>query len=70
MVKNEGTKIFYIRLLGELSEKVGTSIPEKFSRTEQGEFMLGYFYQQKEFVKKSDNNENNNDNENNNSEED
>ena len=65
-VKNEGTKIYYIRLLGELSEKVGASIPEKFSRTEQGEFMLGYFYQQKEFVKKSDNNENNNDNENNN----
>ena len=53
-VKNEGTRIFFIRLIGELSEKVGTTIPERFSRTEQGEFMLGYFYQEKEFFKKAE----------------
>lgn len=49
---NEGTKIYFIRLIGEISGKVGTTMPEKFSKTEQGEFMLGYFYQSKEFLKK------------------
>ena len=51
---NEGTKKYFIRLMGEISEKVGTTMPEKFSKTEQGEFMLGYFYQSKEFLKKTD----------------
>ncbi len=53
-VKSEGTKIYFIRLLGELSEKVGITIPEKFNKIEQGEFMLGYFYQEKEFIKKTE----------------
>lgn len=56
-LKSEGTKIFFIRLLGEISEKVGTTIPEKFNRTEQGEFMLGYFYQDKEPYSKDKNEE-------------
>ena len=51
-LENEGTKVYFIRLIGDISERVGTSIPEKFSKTEQGEFMLGYFYQSKEFCKK------------------
>lgn len=53
-LKNNGTKIFFIRLLGELSEKIGNTFPDKFSKIEQGEFMLGYFYQSKEFYKKED----------------
>ena len=56
-LKSEGTKIFFIRLLGEISEKVGTTIPEKFNKTEQGEFMLGYFYQDKELNSKDKNEE-------------
>lgn len=52
-IDNEGTKVYFIRLIGDISERLGTTFPEKFNKTEQGEFMLGYFYQSKEFCKKA-----------------
>ena len=69
-LKNEGTRIFFVHLFGELSEKIGMTIPEKFSRTEQGEFMLGYFYQSNEFFKKDNKTENNDTNDANDGEKD
>ncbi|MBQ6416204.1 MAG: type I-C CRISPR-associated protein Cas8c/Csd1 [Butyrivibrio sp.] len=53
-LKKEGTRIYFIRLLGEISGKIGTTIPETFSKKEQGEFMLGYFYQENEFYKRAE----------------
>lgn len=41
----EGRKIFFNRMLQEISLKIGTAIPKTFSLEEQSEFALGYYYQ-------------------------
>lgn len=40
---------YYKILLGNLSEEIGTSFPSKFNDDEKGQFILGYYQQQKSF---------------------
>ena len=44
-------------IVGREDKSTLNTIPEKFNRTEQGEFMLGYFYQDKEPYSKDKNEE-------------
>ena len=43
----------YVRRLGELSEFIGTTFPKSFSDDEKGSFILGYYQQKADFMKRS-----------------
>ena len=60
-MKKDGVRIYYTRLLGEITKEIGTAIPAKFNADEQGSFILGYYQQKAEFMKKkeSDDSDNN-----------
>lgn len=54
---DKGLAVYYSRMLEEIAEKIGNSIPANFSLTEQAEFALGYYHQNAEMSrKKNDNN--------------
>ena len=60
-MKKDSVRIYYNRLLGEITKEIGTVIPAKFNADEQGSFILGYYQQKAEFMKKkeSDDSDNN-----------
>lgn len=60
-MKKDSVRIYYTRLLGEITKEIGTAIPAKFNADEQGSFILGYYQQKAEFMKKkeSDDSDNN-----------
>lgn len=45
---DEGGKIFYNKMLQEISGKIGTDIPKIYSLEEQSQFALGYYFQNSE----------------------
>ena len=52
-IKNiKGAGYFY-SLIGEITSIIGESFPKTFTRDEQGEFVLGYYQQKAEFMKKA-----------------
>ena len=55
-IKNEGTRVFFEKLLGEISEKIGSQYPDKFSMTDMGAFDMGYAQQHQAFFSKKETN--------------
>lgn len=56
-IDSKGLAVYFNRMLEEITEKLGCSIPTTFSMTEQAEFALGYYHQNAEMSrKKNDNN--------------
>lgn len=53
---DKGPAVFFSRMLEEITEKIGCSIPTTFSMTEQAEFALGYYHQNAEMSKKKNDN--------------
>lgn len=51
---NEGSQIYFEKLVTEIMSALGGSFKEILDYTEQGEFMLGYYHQHKVFVTKKD----------------
>ena len=45
--------VYYSRLLGKITNEIATIIPNKFNEDEQGSFILGYYQQKADFMKKS-----------------
>lgn len=50
-LKSDGKRIYFQKLLGELSDVIGTEFPKTFNRDEQGAFVLGYYHQKNEVFK-------------------
>ena len=44
-IENEGTKIFYKKMLSEISEKLPSSLPKRCTLIEQSEFAIGCYHQ-------------------------
>ena len=44
-IENEGTKIFYKKMLSEISEKLPSSLPKRCTLIEQSEFAIGFYHQ-------------------------
>lgn len=60
-IDSKGLAVYFNRMLEEITEKIGCSIPATFSMTEQAEFALGYYHQNAEMSrKKNDGNVDNN----------
>lgn len=57
-ISNEGLRIYFEKLLGEISEKIGERFPENFSIADQGAFDMGYAQQHQSFFSKGSNVEN------------
>lgn len=52
----EGSKIYFNKKIGELSEIIGTEYPMRLNLPQQGSFQLGYYCQtQKRYQKKEEN---------------
>jgi CRISPR-associated protein Csd1 len=49
----KGAKVYYNKMLQEISLCIGTSIPNTFSLEEQSQFALGYYFQNAEMFSKS-----------------
>jgi CRISPR-associated protein Csd1 len=49
----KGAKVYYNKMLQEISMCIGTSIPKTFSLEEQSQFALGYYFQNAEMFSKS-----------------
>lgn len=60
-MKKDSVRIYYTRLLGEITKEIGTVIPAKFNADEQGSFILGYYQQKAEFMKKKESDDSDND---------
>lgn len=54
-INKESTKIWLNKQIGEATEKIGTSFPQKMNDIEKGEFILGYYNKKTELFSKSDN---------------
>lgn len=48
----DSDKIYYSRLIGEIMSEIGNVFPAAFNMDEQGSFVLGYYQQKAEFMKK------------------
>ena len=52
---DDGSKVYFNRQIGELSEVIGEEYPRRLSLPEQGSFQLGYYCQtQKRYQKKEE----------------
>lgn len=49
---DKGLAFYFSKILEEISEKIGCSLPATFSMTEQAEFALGYYHQNAEMSRK------------------
>ena len=45
------SRVYFSRLIGDIMVEIGTEIPSRFSKDEQGCFVLGYYQQKAEFLK-------------------
>lgn len=48
----DNSRVYFSRLIGDIMAEIGTEIPSRFSKDEQGCFVLGYYQQKAEFLKK------------------
>lgn len=46
------SRVYFSRLIGDIMAEIGTEIPSRFDKDEQGCFVLGYYQQKAEFLKK------------------
>ncbi|MGN8649705.1 type I-C CRISPR-associated protein Cas8c/Csd1 [Eubacterium pyruvativorans] len=67
-MKNIENKDYFAKIIAEITSNIGTDFPQKFTKTEQAEFLLGYYRQLNSFIeakagkgnsKNEDNNVNN-----------
>lgn len=71
-MKNIDNKDYFNRKIAEITANIGTEFPQKFTKTEQAEFLLGYYRQMNIFIeeaetkKKKSNRKNESENTNNN----
>ena len=49
---NEGSQIFYAKLIGEIMDMLEGEFPKLLSLAEQGKFIIGYYQQTQDFYKK------------------
>ena len=53
---SEGTSIYYGNLIGDITDKMPACFPKTLSLEEQGEFIIGYYHQNKALYTKKENN--------------
>ena len=46
---NEGSQVFYAKLVGEIMNMLEKEFPKTLSLVEQGKFMIGYYQQVQDF---------------------
>ena len=51
---NEGSQIFYSKLVGEIMEMLEAEFPKTLPLDEQGKFIIGYYQQKQSFYKKGE----------------
>lgn len=52
-MKNIDNKDYFNKKIAEITANIGTEFPRKFSKTEQAEFLLGYYRQMNIFIKET-----------------
>ena len=52
-MKNIDNKDYFNRKIAEITANIGTEFPQKFSKTDQAEFLLGYYRQMNIFIEEA-----------------
>lgn len=53
-MKNIDNKDYFNRKIAEITANIGTEFPQKFTKTEQAEFLLGYYRQMNIFIEEAE----------------